>query len=277
MKYQTDESRARWAYENFRRALRHPSIFPYSLFHRDIESIRTQFHVLDLRRPPWPEVRSRTIGGPQRTFTFNGQDYPYHFAEYNFAWANERCVELAIALPFIQAHEGNDLIEIGNVGSHYHRSSPGWVVLDKYEISPRVVNEDLLDYDPRRKFKFLVSISTIEHIGWDEIPRDVSGAKTRLALSRLADLISPDGRAVVTFPVGYNEALDRTVAAGDHPFHRVDYLKRISWDNSWIQVSQNELGNPTYGDWSFGCWRRADRALEPGVFPWANVVAIGQI
>jgi len=54
----------------------------------------------------------------------------------------------------------------------------------------------------------IVSISTIEHVGWDETPRDPK--KIPLALENLATkCLAPGGEIVVTLPIGYNTYLDK--------------------------------------------------------------------
>jgi len=53
----------------------------------------------------------------------------------------------------------------------------------------------------------IVSISTIEHMGWDETPRDPK--KIPLALENLIECLAPGGEVVVTLPMGYNIYLDK--------------------------------------------------------------------
>ena len=54
----------------------------------------------------------------------------------------------------------------------------------------------------------IVSISTIEHVGWDETPRDPN--KIPRALENLTTrCLAPGGEIVVTLPIGYNTYLDK--------------------------------------------------------------------
>ena len=54
----------------------------------------------------------------------------------------------------------------------------------------------------------IVSISTMEHVGWDETPRDPK--KIPLALENLTTrCLAPGGEIVVTLPIGYNTYLDK--------------------------------------------------------------------
>ena len=53
----------------------------------------------------------------------------------------------------------------------------------------------------------IMSISTIEHVGWDETPRDPK--KILLALENLTGCLASGGEIVVTLSIGYNTYLDR--------------------------------------------------------------------
>jgi hypothetical protein len=52
-----------------------------------------------------------------------------------------------------------------------------------------------------------VSISTLEHVGWDEMTREPM--KILKAIENLKNLTNPKGKIVVTLPLGYNPELDR--------------------------------------------------------------------
>jgi hypothetical protein len=54
-----------------------------------------------------------------------------------------------------------------------------------------------------------VSISTVEHIGWDERPRQPD--KVLGAVDHVCVLLAPRGRFLVTAPLAYNSVLDEAV------------------------------------------------------------------
>src|SRR4051812_10569021 len=59
-------------------------------------------------------------GRPSRTtFEWDGRQVGYLNHRYNYTWLNERAVETALALEILRAHAGKDILEIGNVMSHY--------------------------------------------------------------------------------------------------------------------------------------------------------------
>ncbi len=130
-------------------------------------------------------------------------------------------------------------------------------MVDRYEASPYIRNEDVAEFEPGRRYRFIVSISTIEHVGWDEEPRDNS--KPRRAMANLHRLLAPGGRMLVTLPLGYNPVIDRMLFCGDLGFEATHYLKRVDAANHWEEVARPEVEASQYG--------------HP--FPWANALAVG--
>lgn len=136
-----------------------------------------------------------------RHFVLWSKELTYVLERYNTTWRNERSVELAVALDFLSMNAGS-VLEFGNVLSHYEvgQSVRDRVVLDKYEDAENVINLDVLDFVPKYLFDAIVSISTIEHVGWDERPRNPG--KAAVALQHLRSLLKPSGRMLVTAPLG---------------------------------------------------------------------------
>jgi hypothetical protein len=186
-------------------------------------------------RQPSPEGRWRNVvldvislpfvlAGPRRTVDALGERIPLHYEWRRWTWRNERCVEIALGRYAIAGRDRSRVIELGNVlplaglGGH--------TVIDKYERGDGVVNVDILDYVPTRRFDLAISISTLEHVGWDEDPRDPG--KAALALQRLAELADD---LLVTVPVAYHPAFEDAFVAG--PFDRVELLVKTARDARW--------------------------------------------
>ena len=180
---------------------------------------------------------------PGRHFAFAGRTYPYFRHWHVTTFLNERTVETPIVVDEVQRGRPTRLLEFGNVLGHYFRSSH--VVVDKYEVASGVLNVDVVDYDADEPFDMIVSISTLEHVGWDETPREPD--KTIRGVENLARLLAPGGRLVFTFPLGYNPHLDAHLAAGRMPFTEVRYLRRISVRNEWVEATSAEVDGMTYG------------------------------
>jgi hypothetical protein len=82
---------------------------------------------------------------------------------------------------------------VGNVLSHYF--SVNHDVVDKYEKAEGVINRDIIDFHPSKEYDLIISISTLEHVGWDE---DISDhkilhdpSKILRAIENLRGLLAP--------------------------------------------------------------------------------------
>lgn len=195
------------------------------------------------RSSAWLGYATRGQIHRRRTFVFDGETYHYHAAAHNRTWTNERAVELPIVTRAVARAEGGRVLEVGNVLRHYGVS--GHTVVDKYEVAPGVLNQDILDFHDARGFGLIVSVSTIEHIGFDEeAPEPDKPARTA---AHLASLLAPGGIAILTFPLGYNPGLDALVASQPQTFGEIRALRRVSADNRWVEADVSDLLGAPYG------------------------------
>lgn len=155
------------------------------------------------------------------------------------------------------------ILEVGNVLSHYFLFNHD--IVDKYEKAEGVVNEDVTKITFSKKYDLIISISTLEHVGWDEDPKKQimlnENQKIRQAIDKLRTLLNPGGRIVVTVPVGYNPNLDFLLKSEKTIFDKLFCLKRISNDNKWVETTWKEIENSKFN--------------KP--FPFANGLVIGII
>jgi hypothetical protein len=177
--------------------------------------------------------------GPAR-FTFDGRELPYFYDRYNNTWLNERAVEVPLARAAL-AH-GGDMLEVGNVLGHYGHL--GHEVVDKYERAPGVQNIDVLDLDRARRWDVVISISTIEHVGVDDTPKDPTRGVAAMQL--LADAVRPGGTLLVTIPVGYNPVLDAALVGGEIPGVRTRGLLHVNSGARWREVPAAEAAQCPY-------------------------------
>jgi hypothetical protein len=183
----------------------------------------------------------RLTGRPS-SFTFRGQSYRYFWHRYNSTWRNERAIEIPIARSFLDGVSPDKVLEIGNVVSHY--GPVAHEVVDKYEQTQGVRNEDVCDLRSNKKYELILSISTLEHVGWDEEPQDET--KVLRAIDNLRGLLAPAGKLVITIPVGYNPPLDRIIEQGRITFSERTFLKRNPRRNEWREASDAEVRHPQY-------------------------------
>jgi hypothetical protein len=194
----------------------------------------------------------------ERTFVVGDRTYHYATDHYNRAWRNERAVELALGRAFLADVSGRRLLEVGNVLAHYGGGQHD--VLDKYEESPGVINEDIVDFAPAEPYEAILSISTLEHVGWDERPREPD--KTLRAYRALRAALAPGGTMLLTCPIGQNSYLDDYIQEGAIDFPERHYLKRITSDNQWREVDLSEVKGAEY----HSPYRNAN-ALFVGIVP----------
>lgn len=177
-----------------------------------------------------------------RTFAFQGNTYNYFIHKYNRAWRNERTVEVPIIWKIVNESKGKKILEVGNVLSHYF--SVNHDILDKYEEANNVINQDVCDFQSSKKYDLIVSISTLEHVGWDEKPCEPM--KILQAIESLKRLLAPKGKIIVSLPLGYNLEMDRLLNDTKIQFTKMYCLKRISRDNKWIETNWKDVNNTKY-------------------------------
>jgi hypothetical protein len=195
----------------------------------------------------------------ERRFVLDGESYIYHVARGNRTWDNERAVELPVMWRELRRHGGGaGVLEVGNVLGHYYDT--GHPVLDKYEQHGRVTwNEDVVAFRPPFAPELVLSVSTLEHVGFSESPRDP--AKFRQAIDALAGWLAPGGRLVFTVPIGYNPAVGEYLDSPDARRLAVRCLRRVTLDNLWVQADYEEVRDTRYN--------------RP--FPCANAIAIVEV
>lgn len=179
-----------------------------------------------------------------KTFSFQNKKYNYFIAFYNNTWINERIVEIPIAMDFINKFYGKRILEVGNVLSHYYPFEHD--VVDKYDTASGIINEDILDFKSTEKYDLIVSISTMEHVGWDETPKDE--LKVIRALENMKKLVKPQGIILITMPLGYNPPLDGLLKNGTVKFDEQYYMIKLNKNNEWRETSWSEVQGIKIGD-----------------------------
>ena len=196
-------------------------------------------------------------------FVLDGHEYDYLWHPTEATWRSERAVEVPIGLAALAEADPQRTLEVGNVLGKYARPRAAHTVIDKYEHAPGVVNADALTFSGG-PYDLIVSISTLEHVGYDEQPRDAG--KAVRAIENLRGLLGPGGRLLATIPVGYNRELDDALRGGGLGAE-LSYLARVG-DLRWVQVGLDAT-RELHG-WP---WPGAD-AVYGWPRPGANVLAI---
>jgi SAM-dependent methyltransferase len=185
---------------------------------------------------PW------TLAGSHGDFELDGRTYRYLYHRHKFTWLTERAVEVPVAQALVDQYAPDRVLEVGNVLSHY-RPAQTHTVVDKYEQAPGVVNRDVLDLAGMGSYDLIVAISTLEHVGWDESPREPE--KAERAVDVLRSLLAPRGRLAITVPVGYNPTFDAALRSGAIPLHRAVALRRAG-ATRWREVEPAAVWSVPY-------------------------------
>lgn len=172
-----------------------------------------------------------------KTFLMDGKTYHYFYHKYNHTWRNERTVEIPIVWDIIKKYQGKAILEVGNVLSNYF--SINHDVLDKYDNGKGVINEDVIDFKSSRKYDLIVSISTLEHVGWDEEIKESD--KILYAIENLKLCLADMGILIVTMPLGYNSYLDTLLKEKRIEFTKTYFMKRITSDNKWAETAWEDV------------------------------------
>jgi SAM-dependent methyltransferase len=177
------------------------------------------------------------------TFEFQETTYHYFYHFYGTTWKNERAVEIPIIWDIVKRNkdQGKRILEVGNVLSY--RFHVNHDILDKYEMKSGIINEDVVNFNPSTLYDLIISISTLEHVGWDETPRDAM--KILYAIENLKRILAPSGELIVTLPLGYNLEMDKFLRNGRIKFSKQYYLKRIA-KNRWQEVNWKDVKDLKY-------------------------------
>lgn len=178
-----------------------------------------------------------------KRFEFRGSQYDYFCHWYNQTWRNERSIEIPIFFSIMQNYRQKHILEVGNVMSWYFPVHHD--IVDKYEQAHRVINCDIIDFKPVTQYDLIISISTIEHIGQDEVP--FNPVKSLHAVNHLLTLLKPQGKLIFSVPVGYNRELDREIFAGHFKDANIYAMRRISKNNDWCETSVEQIAECQYG------------------------------
>ncbi len=175
-----------------------------------------------------------------KTFKFQGRTYKYYCNIYNITWKNERAIEIPIVWEIMKNCRGK-VLEVGNVLSHYHHVTHD--IVDKYEKGKGVINHDVVDFSPHKRYDLIVSISTMEHVGWDETPKEPGKVLKSIENLKL-NCLAQGGMIIITAPLGHNPELDELLKQGD--LGKQYFMERLTKDNLWKQNNLENIQNTKY-------------------------------
>jgi hypothetical protein len=185
-----------------------------------------------------------TIRDKTWVVSFQGRSYAYFYHRWNLTWRNERCIELPIVLDAVQKCNASNVLEIGAVLRHYANST--WTVVDKFEIASGVINQDIENYKPGKKYDLIVSISTLEHVGFDDEVKDTDKIN-RVMAHITSNLLNSGGIFLFTVPLGYNFDLDVKLHMGVFNLDGYAVYQKSLLTGQWSEVELDSVSSCIYG------------------------------
>jgi len=153
-------------------------------------------------------------------------------------------VEVLISKKVLDKYEGKNVLEIGNVLNTYF--SCKHTVLDKHEIYPGIINKNVANYNTNKRFDFIISVSTLEHVGFSIGEKNEPG-KFQKSIYNLIRLLRSDGLFFITLPMFYSEKIDTLIINDKMVFQEEYFMKRVSALNQWVQIEKRDaLTGPKY-------------------------------
>jgi hypothetical protein len=179
------------------------------------------------------------------TFIYEGKNLPYFHHPYNFTWVNERQIEIQIFTDIVNKNLDKDILEVGNVMNHYTYFKHD--VVDKYEKVHGVINQDIVDYKPNKRYDLIFSISVFEHIGYIE-QEPYNDNKIISALIHAESLLKDGGLLVLSFSLGFNDNADKKLIKEKKvAFDKTLFYKRVD-GKDWYNCKEDELNYIYYSD-----------------------------
>ncbi|MBT4135734.1 hypothetical protein HOD75_04350 [archaeon] len=178
---------------------------------------------------------------PVEFFYFDDKKFPYFLHPYNLTWDNERIVEIPILLEYLKKVSFDKVLEVGAVLPHY--ADVKWDVLDKFEPGEGILNQDIVDFKPKKRYDLIMSISTLEHVGYDD---EYNPEKIVKAINHLKSLLSYKGKFIATMPLGYNKYMDSLVFSNKIGAKKMFFLKRVNSGNKWKEVGLESIRDIRY-------------------------------
>jgi len=176
-------------------------------------------------------------------FEFQGKTYHYFFHPYCTTWRNERTVAVPIIWDIVKGYEekGKSILEVGNMLSYYFKVSHD--ILDRYEIKDGVINEDVVDFKPSKKYDLIISILTLPEVGWYDMPRDPE--KSVRAFENLKRLLPPGGRMVLVVGLGLDTQFERSLRAKTIEFNIQGYMRHLK-GYRWQEAAWKDVKDVKY-------------------------------
>ena len=180
---------------------------------------------------------------PRRYFYYKNKRLSYFLHKKNLTWTNERAIEVPIIMDYVKNSVTKKILEVGAVLHHYYPKFKH-DVLDKFEKSKGIINEDVVNFKPKERYDLIISISTLEHVGFDDDIKDSEGIIK--ALNNLKEnCLKKNGKMIITLPLNYNKYVDKYIYTNQLSFDEEHFFKRVGF-NKWKETSKEKVKQLKY-------------------------------
>lgn len=180
-----------------------------------------------------------------RHFTIDNIKYRYQKTKlFEYDSMGERVIEIPYVRSLYDQITPNKVLEVGNVTRKWFHIQNRTIV-DKYEVANLVINADIEKFQTDEKFDMIISISTIEHIGFDEVEKN--DKKPLNSILNILSFLNKTGLLIITVPLGYNPNIDEIITKKMIDYDKIIFMKRYSILNLWRQCSYEEAISLKYG------------------------------
>jgi len=188
-------------------------------------------------------------------FSYNWKILKYFYNKYNITYSNERMVEIPILNHYYNKFKWKEILEIWNVMKNYF--SYDHDVLDKFDKHNYVtIKDDICSYIPENKYDFVFSISTLEHVWFEDFEKETDNKMIHKAFDNIVNNIVW-WTFVFTIPLWYNIYLDSLIYNWDLKtkyWFKFIFIKRNSL-LKWIEISDIKKEKHNINYWlPYGWW-----------------------
>ena len=222
------------------------------------------------RASEWSARGAALVSRREHGAPFAGDEYAYLYHRHKFTWLTDAPSRYRSPRRSSSAIAGRGS---SRWATSFRTIGPSTTRRDKYERAPGVVNRDVLDLAGLGEFDLVLAVSTLEHVGRDEEPRDPIGRAGGPRSACAARAGRPAGKTV---PVGYHLGLDAALRTATWVPWACAPCRRERLGPHWCEV-------PVHSTWRFddfsstppelSSWRSrpcqiASAARRDGPFPY---------
>lgn len=179
------------------------------------------------------------------SFYFKWIKMKYFCHLYNTTYRNERAIELPILDYIINDNLNNTtkILEIWNVLSHYKNISLlDYTIVDKFDNNKSIIKEDAEFFNNNKLYDLIISISTFEHIWFDDDIKDSN--KSLRTFNNMKKLLNDWWKMIITIPVWWNKDIDKKIFDWEFDFNENYYYTKNKWN--WIESTKENTINLKY-------------------------------